>query len=82
MIVYTIKKNGVRVLDAKLLVWFEQNSGRALTLNEIASEVNFRISDIALLNCVTALVKSGAIRRNISKVDGINVTKFVHEVNN
>jgi len=69
-------------LDSKILAWFEENSGRALSLNEIASEVNFRISDIALLNCVTALVKTGDLRRVISVVDGRNVTKFVHEVNN
>jgi len=82
MIVYTIKKNGVRILDSKILAWFEENSGRALSLNEIASEVNFRISDIALLNSITALVKSGAIKREISEVDGRRVTKFVYGGNN
>jgi len=82
MIVYTIKKNGVRTLDSMVLVWFEENSGRALTLNEIASEVEFRISDIALLNSVTALVKSGAIKREISKVNGKSTTQFVHKGTN
>jgi len=82
MIVYTIKKNGVWKLDSMVLAWFEENSGRALSLTEIASGVNFRISDIALLNSVTGLVKSGAIKREISEVDGRRVTKFVHEVNN
>jgi len=82
MIVYTIKKNGVQILDSMVLAWFEENSGRALSLTEIASGVNFRISDIALLNSVTGLVKSGAIKREISEVDGRRVTKFVYEVNN
>ena len=82
MIVYTIKKNGVQILDSMVLAWFEENSGRALSLTEIASGVNFRISDIALVNSVTGLVKSGAIKREISEVDGRRVTKFVYEVNN
>jgi len=82
MIVYTIKKNGVQILDSMVLAWFEENSGRTLSLTEIASGVNFRISDIALLNSVTGLVKSGAIKREISEVDGRRVTKFVYEVNN
>lgn len=69
-------------MDSKILAWFEENSGRALSLNEIRSEVDFRISDISLLNGVTALVKSGAIRREISEVDGRRVTKFVHGGNN
>jgi len=69
-------------MDRQVLAWFEENSGRALTLNEIASGVNFRISDIALLNSVTTLVKSGAIKREISEVDGRRVTKFVYGGNN
>lgn len=62
----------------QLLLWFKNHEGEEMSLGEIADKVDFRISDLALLNSVSELFKSDVILREIVEVDGRNTSKFVY----